>query len=307
MAIVKPGSLFSLQGEYPFQMKSQPKYRWWKPIFAGILTLVLFMLFFIVSSTVIYFISGQDEQVKAVLVRSSGGSYIGGDANNPFVMLISFIPLALLIPSVGISMRVFGLGGLRTLSSTEGKLRWKRFLDYVPLTFAVALVITIIELVIPAACGESLGEFSFVPITLLIIVILCPFQCAAEEYIFRGFMFQTFASWIPIVVIPLIIQTLLFTMLHGYNLLGLLNVAVVGVCTAWLTVKTGGLEASISLHSVNNVISFLSGSLFVSQATQTDIDVLGMISGIVYVLILTAVVYLIAKRKGYIEAQRTEA
>ena len=306
MAIVKPGSLFSLQGDYPYQMKNQPKYRWWKPICAGLLTLVLIVVFDYLSYAIIYRMTGGDPQVSAALSPSTNGSYTSGDTTSPVAMLMNFIPIALIIPSVGISSRVFGLGGLKALSSVEGGLRWKRFLSYVPLTLGVALLFNLVTFAFNALQGASWGDATFAPLTLILIIILCPLQCAGEEYLYRGFVFQTFASWIPIVVIPFIIQMVLFVIGHGYNIIGLMAVGFTGLCTAWLTVKTGGLEAAITLHSINNVISFMTSALFVSQTVMSDTTIDGLIVDVVYAFILTIVLYQIAKRKGYIETQRTE-
>jgi uncharacterized protein len=306
MAIVKPGSLFSLEGDYPFQMKKLPNYRWWKPLCAGLLGAVLF----VVLQTIVYFailyLSGSNiETLRANKAASS--SYIVGDPSSPATLLMAFIPVACAIPSFAIAMRVFGLGNLGTLSSVEGKLRWKHIWSYAPLALAAGVVFYLIMFAINALQGGSYGDFTLVPVTLLIIVVLCPLQCAAEEYVCRGFVFQAFASWIPVVVIPLIIQTVIFVVLHGYNIVGLIGVGFVGLIAGWLTVKTGGLEAAITLHSVNNILSFMQSALFVSQATQSDITIVGLLGGAILSLILAAVIYQIAKRKGYIQPQPAEA
>ncbi len=302
-------SLFSLKGDYPFLMKSQPKYRWWKPILAALLAGVLFGIFSCIVFFAIYIISGEDQQVMAAVLpnATTDGAYLSGDQNNPFVLLVTFLTIAVGIPSVGIAMRVCGLGGLKTLSSTEGKLRWKRFLSYIPLTFCVALVVFVIDLAISVMMGDTLGECTIVPITLLVILIFCPLQCAAEEYAFRGFVFQGFSSWIPVVVIPFIIQAVLFSMAHGYNIIGLVGVGFMGLCAAWLTVKTGGLEAAISMHAINNVISFGTSSLFVAQATQSNVTAFGLVADLILIIAMTVTLYLISKRKGYIEEKRPVA
>ena len=294
-------SPFSLKGDYPFLMKSQPKYRWWKPVAVAVVGLLIFTFFTALSVLIIYEVSGHDPQVQAVWSPTTDGSYMGGDQNDPFVLLVDFIPLALGIPSIAIAMRLFGLGGLKTLSSVEGGLRWKRFLSYIPLTFCLAVLVIAIETLIGVATGDSLGELTVVPIALLIIIVICPFQCAAEEYVFRGFLYQGFASWIPIVIIPLIIQAVLFASAHGYNSIGLLSVGFMALCSAWLATRTGGLEASISMHSVNNVISFGMSSLFVSQTTQANITIPSLICDLILIVAMTTILYWISKRKGYIE------
>ena len=306
MAIVKPGSLFSLEGDYPFQMKKLPNYRWWKPLCAGLLGAVLFVVIQAILYFALLYLSGSDiETVRAN--KAASGSYIVGDPSSPFTLLMAFIPVACAIPSFAIAMRVFSPGNLGTLSSVEGKLRWKHIASYAPLTLVAGVVFYLIMFAINALQGASFGDITFVPVTFLIIIILCPLQCAAEEYVCRGFVFQAFASWIPVVVIPLIIQTVIFVVLHGYNIVGLIGVGFVGLIAGWLTVKTGGLEAAITLHSVNNILSFMQSALFVSQATQSNITIVGLIGGAILSLILAAVIYQIAKRKDYIQPQPAEA
>lgn len=294
-------SLLSLKGDYPFLLKNQSKYRWWKPILAALFSAFIYIVLVVVTNIVIYFISGQDPQVQAAISPATNGEYIGGDLNDPFVLLATFIPIAVGIPSVALGMRALGLGKLGVLSSTEGKLRWERFIHYAPLTFCAGVAITVIETAISVAMGNPLGECTIVPIALITIIIVCPFQCAAEEYVFRGFLFQSFSSWIPIVALPLLIQTFLFALCHGYNSIGLVCVAVTGLCAGWLAIKTGGLEASICLHSVNNVISFGLGSLFVTQTTKSVVGIVDLIAYLILILTITALLYAISKRKGYLQ------
>ncbi|MFC7732316.1 CPBP family intramembrane glutamic endopeptidase [Actinomadura keratinilytica] len=49
----------------------------------------------------------------------------------------------------------------------------------------------------------------------------------------------------------------LFTSGHGYTGWGILDIFVFGAMAGWVTVRTGGLEASIAVHVCNNLMAFL--------------------------------------------------
>jgi membrane protease YdiL (CAAX protease family) len=99
------------------------------------------------------------------------------------------------------------------------------------------------------------------------IVLLVPFQAAAEEYVFRGWLLQAIGSctlearsrilakvfgtaWPAI-----LLSALPFMAGHAYTDWGILDVGAFAVAAGWVTVKTGGLEAAIALHVVNNLTS----------------------------------------------------
>ncbi|MFP3821814.1 hypothetical protein SB658_24255, partial [Bacillus sp. SIMBA_008] len=51
---------------------------------------------------------------------------------------------------------------------------------------------------------------------------------------------------------------------------GAASVGVFAIVAAWLCWRTGGLEAAISLHIVNNVLIFLFGSVGMVDANATS-------------------------------------
>lgn len=54
----------------------------------------------------------------------------------------------------------------------------------------------------------------------------------------------------------ILISSALFASLHGYSWAGLVDVFAFGAAMGFLAVRTGGLEAPIALHVVNNVVAF---------------------------------------------------
>jgi membrane protease YdiL (CAAX protease family) len=128
----------------------------------------------------------------------------------------------------------------------------------------------------PLIDGEWLGAATTDPAVYIVcavfIVLLTPLQAAAEEYVFRGLLAQTIGAWIRHVPFAIIIPTIVFASLHVYDIWGLLDVFVFGIAASLVVWRTGGLEAGIAMHSVNNVAIFLllaSGSLgtTVNEAT----------------------------------------
>jgi membrane protease YdiL (CAAX protease family) len=48
-----------------------------------------------------------------------------------------------------------------------------------------------------------------------------------------------------------------FTLAHGYTGWAMADIFLFAVTVGWLTVRTGGLEAAIALHALNNLIAFM--------------------------------------------------
>jgi uncharacterized protein len=133
---------------------------------------------------------------------------------------------------------------------------------------------------------------------LLVIVLVTPLQAAGEEYFFRGYLMQAisstavdfrpadaradtllakvgdwlakeFPNWAGIAG-----SALIFALMHSsQNLAAFLYPLGFGLFAGWLVVKTGGLEASIAAHVVNNVITFgyaaLSGTVVATYQVRS--------------------------------------
>ncbi|WIB13968.1 CPBP family intramembrane glutamic endopeptidase [Curtobacterium sp. MCPF17_052] len=98
-----------------------------------------------------------------------------------------------------------------------------------------------------AELGQSTVTLQTLTLTILLVVLLVPFQAAAEEYVFRGFLMQTIGSWIPVravgAVVAVVVSTVLFAVLHvpnGYNVWGILDVGSFGLVAAVIVLRTGG-------------------------------------------------------------------
>ena len=159
----------------------------------------------------------------------------------------------------------------RWLASVRPRLRWGYFAVCLLLS-AVALVATIlVSLVLPDQDGtgtELSGQLNdFTRTTrdfLLVVLFLTPLQAAGEEYFFRGYLAQAFGGMFgrlgPSVArtLSIVIPALLFALAHGLgqSVPIFFDRLAFGVVAGILVVLTGGLEAGIAMHVLNNFLAF---------------------------------------------------
>lgn len=187
----------------------------------------------------------------------------------PIGMLATNLGLALLIPiSVGLVLFVHRFHP-RWLHSVQPGFRWRFML--------AALLLGLVVLGGLWAVSRIGQPWVFAPEQaalwwLLVIVLTSPLQAAAEEYFFRGYLIQalhTTASaspWFGVVG-----SAAVFALFHGtQNLPLFLYRFAFGVLAGVLVVKTGGLEAGIAAHIVNNVVAYtyavLSGTVVATHS-----------------------------------------
>jgi membrane protease YdiL (CAAX protease family) len=102
---------------------------------------------------------------------------------------------------------------------------------------------------------------------LVIVLLMTPLQAAGEEYLFRGWIMQNVGAWFarPMVglVASLVVSAAAFSAAHLSPdpwILG--TIACLGLAAGIATWRTGGLEAAIAIHAVNNVLSFVVVMIF---------------------------------------------
>lgn len=92
---------------------------------------------------------------------------------------------------------------------------------------------------------------------MVAILVTAPLQAAGEEFFFRGYLLQACGTVGRNSVVAVIISALVFAGLHGTQDLPLfVDRLAFGLIAGTLVVVTGGLEAGIAAHAVNNVFAF---------------------------------------------------
>jgi membrane protease YdiL (CAAX protease family) len=196
-----------------------------------------------------------------------------------------------------------GLGGLGFLSSVAGRLRWRWFgLALIPAAGYMAVQVLIGYGVAPFFETEPMGDAT-VPTTtftlsLVVILLLVPLQASAEEYVFRGFVMQAVGGWVRWPVIAVVASTIPFVLGHIYNVWGLLEVLVFALVAAWVTLRTGGLEAAISVHIVTNVIAFSIPALGFENVTESNGTPEGLVTAAILLPLYAWGVDVLFRRSG---------
>jgi uncharacterized protein len=245
-------------------------YHWWRPL-VGIVLLAAGMLLIVPILT-----------IPVLLV---GVAIEGGDAGleGYFDTLTKALEFSELSPSALLWLNL-SLGGLilwtwllirvlhnlrpRWLTSVMPKMRW-RFLWACAGVSVVALVVTLlVSMLLPAAGDPSLDSapnaITGQTLALLVIVVLTtPLQSAGEEYAFRGYLLQAVGALTKKAWLALTVTSLLFALAHGVQNFPLFfDRFMFGFIAGWLVMRTGGLEAAIALHVLNNLLAFGAGILF---------------------------------------------
>jgi len=227
--------------------------------------------------------------------------------SDPLGLLGVNLSLAALIPAVILGLLAGHQLRPGMLHSVVGRMRWS-FLFWCLLievgVTAVILPLSVVtggDVVSDAPAADPLSFAAWLPFAI-VIVLTTPLQAAGEEYGFRGYGMQALGAWVRNPWFAIVVTSLLFAAAHGsQNPALFLNRFAFGMIAGWLTVRTGGLEAAIGIHVVNNMVVLLiasaSGQLAPSL-TPTEapwgtalLDVVGMA---VYALLALR----LARRKG---------
>lgn len=229
-----------------------PRQSWWRPLVALLAVLVGFVLIAALAGGVALFIDARTgrqglEDINAVGVKVTPAFFI---ANN--ISLALLIPLSMLIQWAVFRQRP------GWLSSLAGRLRWRWLGACLALIAPVYLALHSIVWAVDGLKGLAWGPDTLVMI--LGILLTTPFQAAGEEYGLRGLVNRSVGGWFSserlALWLGMALSTALFVLAHGAGDVWLnAFYAVFGALACWLTYRTGGLEAAIALHVVNNMFS----------------------------------------------------
>lgn len=248
---------------------------WW-----SLLAVVVGILGFVAAQVVVtvaflvYLVATTDDPADelAALVDPEQFAPLG------LLYLLSAISLAIPFVWAG-NVLVAGLKP-RWLASVRPGIRWG-WLGVCLATAVAALVLAVVlSAFVPGATTDDVGggandftrtTFDF----LLIVVLLVPFQAAAEEYVFRGFLAQAFGGFLAderaARVLAVAGPALLFALAHGSQSWPIfIDRLAFGVVAGILAIATGGLEAGIAYHVVNNYLAFTLALLFGDIGASLD-------------------------------------
>lgn len=201
------------------------------------------------------------------------------DLDGPMALVALLGGLALLIPIAKLAAQAGGRASGQ-LSSVVGRLRWRWLFECVGLaliTNVVALggrvlLYELLGLEDGADTSAWVGWAAFLP-SAAAILLLAPLQAAGEEFVMRGTLVQVVGAWAKRPWLPIVLSAAVFAVIHLTALEGSVFIFLMGAITAWLTIRTGGLEAGIAEHAVNNtILLLLVAAIQPEQFAQDDLN-----------------------------------
>jgi membrane protease YdiL (CAAX protease family) len=203
-----------------------------------------------------------------------------------------------------------------TVSSVAGRLRWSWLWTCVTVACVTSLVAVAGTWALVSASGLDLvgndeSWIGWVPFlaTMVVLLLTVPLQAAGEEYFTRGWLMQAVGAYRRRPWIAMAVQTVFFVAAHGWQgpwALG--SFAVFAIAAGVLTLRTGGLEAAIGLHVVNNVIAVGTYAAFGALdqiGMSTDMGWQHVTPDLALMGVYVGVVLWLARRRGI--ATRTPA
>jgi uncharacterized protein len=241
------------------------------------------------------------------------------DLDDPTPLGLAYLNLALAcaIPVAWLLARV--LHGLRPgwLASVAPRIRWVWLLTCFGLSLVALVATLVVSALVPsqpdsAEVNAHLNDFtSTTRDFLLVVLLLTPLQAAGEEYAFRGYLTQAFGGIFGRTWAAVLFPALLFAIAHGAQSAPVFfDRFAFGLVAGSLVVLTGGLEAGIAMHVLNNWLAF--GLALAFGDIASTLNPVGGSWWTIPVTLTQSLVYLglvllVARRKGLRTATETPA
>ena len=295
---------------YPTYGRQFDSYRWFKPVFSGALFAAIYMVLTLAGIMAVRIwagaaagdTTGTDTMNKMMEIISGG--YDTMDMSDPLQSALQLGSLAIAIPSLWLASLIVRDRPMSSYSSSRGGWSRRVFWRCMPVAFIInGLPIIINDVIIEK--GYQNFTVKFTVLSFILLTILGPLQCIAEEYMFRGFVMQTFGSWFRIPVIAVILQALIFAAGHPYNRIGQIAVAISGAAFALSAWFGRGLEVSAALHIVNNMtIFYLQG--FGMTTVSSDTSVSEMLIDLGIAVVYVAVIFWLSRKTRWFDKVRKD-
>jgi uncharacterized protein len=270
--IPEQGALPPDGASYPQILRGQ-WYAWWRSVIGVVLGLSLFALVNMVVSQAVVMVFWATTAADQPLREFSANAFA---FQLPIGMLAANLGLAALIPIAWALMALIHQMRPRWLSSVQPGIRWR----YLLACLAIATVVLNGVMLLSTTVGEELsirpqsGFWGF----FIVIVLTSPIQAVAEEIFFRGYLLQAFGSLLVKPWLGVVASSLVFAVLHGtQNVPLFVDRLAFGLLAGLLVWRTGGLEAGIAAHVINNVFAYLIAGLTSTIAALKAIKGIGWV------------------------------
>ncbi len=223
-------------------------------------------------------------------------------------LFLLLLPFALVFGTILLITKLLHKLKLRELITSRSKVDWKR----VSFGFGTVALSFIAMLVVGYFIDPESVQWNFKPklfaLLVLISVIMVPLQTSAEELFFRGYLMQGLGRIFPMRLLPFVITSTLFGLLHFANpevdKLGdiiLITYLSTGFFLGAITLIDEGLELALGFHAGNNLFLslFLTSDWTVFQTDSLFINMSepNVAAYIIGPLIMYSVLFLVYAKK----------
>lgn len=229
-----------------------PRLRWWRPVLALLMGAGLFLV-----ANLVFTVPAMFYDMSTGLTTIENYTSLDAIVVTPAFFLANNLSLAACVPIAGLTQWACFGQRPRWMSAVTGGFRWRWFGECVVWILPIFLASLLLDVVL-----GGLPEVRPNPNTVFMIaaiLLTTPLQSAGEEYLLRGLGQRAIAAWLPRMaglVVSTGITAVVFMLLHGAGDPWLNAFYVVfAVAASGLAWRTGGLEAAVAMHAVNNVVS----------------------------------------------------
>ena len=218
-------------------------YKWYKPLLVGLLfgvfsIILMFLVSFLTSALFGATATGGTDGYDGMDFYTAAGAFSNGAA------------AAAAVPSMLIAALIVRDRAISSYFSSMGGWRWKVFLK----SLAVAFVVLGIPIIVSHLMEGWSGNIKFTLVGFILLTLFVPFQSLGEELTYRSYITQTVSSWFMLPLVGILVQIVAFTVVHPYNIVGIIDIAVSALLYMLCCLISKGLEAPTALHIINNMI-----------------------------------------------------
>ncbi len=257
--------------------------KWWRPLVVILLGAVLLAGAFVIYPILV--------TLAGVLLNMAPTTSAFDDPRNPMDLMVALGSVAVGVPVILFAFR-WGSGRHRsmrgTVHSVRGRFRWHLVARAGLVVFPIVALVNLVSFLVmpPPDLSAPPASWSLV-LAYVVILVLTPLQCAAEEYVYRALPLQTFGTWLRPPLWGIILPVPLFMVAHEYGWVGQIDIATFAVCMGILTWKTGGIECAILLHTAHNLTLLLLGTWSPSSMKQGGEEPLTLLFSLPPLFVLT--------------------
>lgn len=185
---------------------------------------------------------------------------VGNYNFGPYGLEINLFPFIVGLFTILVFMKPIHQRSYKTVINGGRKFRWGHFLK----SYLIWLVISALYLFVSLKLYPDNFRVNNLSVTLVRLIVVSllviPFQAAFEEVLVRGYFMQGFSVLTRNRWAPLIITSIIFALMHGFNpeveaygfFTAMPQYLLFGLVFGIMTLLGDGVEASTGAHAANN-------------------------------------------------------